>query len=473
MVLTLTPLTALAKGPAKGYYDIGGDEDTFYNGSLLYVYENKKSNVLYRENKVKTSKQEGISYSLKTNTLTLDNYKHPDAIIYIYQMGTDFTIKVKNDCSVGMLDLSCDNGYSTPNGLKITGNGTLTVNKNGKNGEALFFDAYGEKAKIVFDKYVTVKLYAGESKNVLRIGTNKYKKVSQAFKFANGVSADVEATPSGGTSFKAYGEIDYKYLGYSPFTNKDDKDAIYLLEYFEQTNEYRVERYIYSKSFDTYFQDPNYGELLEYADGEPQHSMYTFIDRPELHGFEIIENGLDKPVCQQIYLNDAMVDEDGNKYGIVHGYDGPDVIYDAVEIPELEGYYYFKENKEVKENELKMIGDENGSYDFIIGSKKYVYTGAPAKSSVKKLTKGKKSFKVNWKKVSAAKGYELQYSTSKKFAKKNTKTITVKKNSTTSKTVKKLKKNKKYYVRIRTFKTVGGKKIYSDWSKAKTVKTKK
>ena len=71
----------------------------------------------------------------------------------------------------------------------------------------------------------------------------------------------------------------------------------------------------------------------------------------------------------------------------------------------------------------------------------------------------------------------LEYSTSSKFSKKTTKSVTVSKNKTTVKTIKKLKANKKYYVRIRTYKVVkeNGKseKIYSGWSKVKSVKVKK
>ncbi|MCM1434389.1 MAG: fibronectin type III domain-containing protein [Clostridiales bacterium] len=92
------------------------------------------------------------------------------------------------------------------------------------------------------------------------------------------------------------------------------------------------------------------------------------------------------------------------------------------------------------------------------------------------MTAGKKKFTVKWKKQSAqTTGYEIQYATDSKFT-QNKKTVTVSKNKTTSKVVSKLKAKKKYYVRIRTYKTVkvNGKntKIYSSWSKAKTVTTK-
>lgn len=96
----------------------------------------------------------------------------------------------------------------------------------------------------------------------------------------------------------------------------------------------------------------------------------------------------------------------------------------------------------------------------------------PKKTSISKIKAQKKGFKVTWKKVSNAKGYQIKYSTSKKFTKKTSKTATVKKATTTSKTVKDLKKKKTYYVKVRSYKTVNGKKVYSDWSNVKKVKTK-
>ena len=95
----------------------------------------------------------------------------------------------------------------------------------------------------------------------------------------------------------------------------------------------------------------------------------------------------------------------------------------------------------------------------------------PKSASIKKVKGAKKAILVTWKKVSGVKGYLVQVATDKKF-KKNKKTVTIKKQKTTKTTIKKLKAKKKYYVRVRTYKIVNGKKVYSSWSKVKSVKTK-
>ncbi|MBQ3136387.1 MAG: fibronectin type III domain-containing protein [Clostridia bacterium] len=96
----------------------------------------------------------------------------------------------------------------------------------------------------------------------------------------------------------------------------------------------------------------------------------------------------------------------------------------------------------------------------------------PATVSLSKVTAGKNQLTANWKTVSGATGYEVYYSTSKDFTKKTTKNVTVKSSKTKKLTVKKLKKGKKYFVRVRAYKTVSGKNIYSSWSKVKNVKIK-
>ncbi len=76
-------------------------------------------------------------------------------------------------------------------------------------------------------------------------------------------------------------------------------------------------------------------------------------------------------------------------------------------------------------------------------------------------------FKVNFKKASNITGYQVQYATDKSFT--NKKSVKVK--NASSKTVTGLTGDKKYYIRVRTYKTSNGKTTYSSWSKTKTVTT--
>ena len=94
------------------------------------------------------------------------------------------------------------------------------------------------------------------------------------------------------------------------------------------------------------------------------------------------------------------------------------------------------------------------------------------KVTVKKVKSAKKkTMQVQWKKSSGITGYQVQIALNKKF-KKGKKTYTVKKAATTKTTIKKLKSKKKYFVRVRAYKTLDGKKYYGSWSKVKSVKVK-
>ena len=86
---------------------------------------------------------------------------------------------------------------------------------------------------------------------------------------------------------------------------------------------------------------------------------------------------------------------------------------------------------------------------------------------VPKNKKGRKLV-VRWNAVKDVKGYQLQYALNKKFKKK--KSIQTKK---TKYTIKKLKKKKTYYIRVRAYKMNGKKKVYGKWSTVKKVKIKK
>ena len=97
----------------------------------------------------------------------------------------------------------------------------------------------------------------------------------------------------------------------------------------------------------------------------------------------------------------------------------------------------------------------------------------PIRQSVPALKSSKsRQMTVSWKKDTRATGYQIMYSTDKKF-RKNVKTVNIKKYKTTRCTVKKLARNKRYYVRVRSYKKVSGGKLYGSWSSTKNVKIKK
>ncbi|MBR5437855.1 MAG: fibronectin type III domain-containing protein, partial [Clostridia bacterium] len=96
-----------------------------------------------------------------------------------------------------------------------------------------------------------------------------------------------------------------------------------------------------------------------------------------------------------------------------------------------------------------------------------------ATASLKRAqSKKAKEVVVEWKKISGVTGYEVQYSTSNKFTKKTTKTVTVKKDKTVKTFLKKLKSKKTYYVKVRAYKTIGKTKVYGNYSKVIKVKCK-
>ena len=100
-------------------------------------------------------------------------------------------------------------------------------------------------------------------------------------------------------------------------------------------------------------------------------------------------------------------------------------------------------------------------------------TVRPQKAKIVSVkSKKKKTAVVKWKKDSAVSGYLIECATDKKF-KKNKVKVTVSKNKTVSKTVKKLKAGKKYYIRICAYTQSGNVKVQGDWSKVKTVTVKK
>ncbi len=113
-----------------------------------------------------------------------------------------------------------------------------------------------------------------------------------------------------------------------------------------------------------------------------------------------------------------------------------------------------------------------GNRNYDSASKTITVTVTPKKQAIKALKPAKKkAISIEWRKDAKASGYQIQYAANREFS--GAKNIFVKKASVSSKTVKGLKAGKRYYVRIRAYKTNGSSKINGSWSKAKAVKVRK
>lgn len=110
----------------------------------------------------------------------------------------------------------------------------------------------------------------------------------------------------------------------------------------------------------------------------------------------------------------------------------------------------------------------NGKKYYTNSSVKTIYL--PVRQSITSLKNGDNSFTVKYNKDKNASGYQIQYSRTSRMVSPGS--LTVKSNSTVSKTVSKLKSNQTYYVRVRSYKTVNGLKIYGAWSAIQSTKTK-
>lgn len=125
----------------------------------------------------------------------------------------------------------------------------------------------------------------------------------------------------------------------------------------------------------------------------------------------------------------------------------------------------YKKNKNPGKASVILTGA--GNYT---GTKTIHFNIVPKKAEKPRTLLAKKRMvTVLWKRDKRATGYQIQYSLSKNF-KKGNKEVLVKKNSVKSKKIGKLKAGRKYYVRIRAYKLISGKKAYGAYSKARSVR---
>ena len=130
-----------------------------------------------------------------------------------------------------------------------------------------------------------------------------------------------------------------------------------------------------------------------------------------------------------------------------------------------------------KDGAISTVIDHNSEYAVVYDDSRDKAAARKVKIKSAKAKKGRKAL-VKWKRLKGVSGYQIAYSTSKKFSKKTTKRVTASAKSA-KKTIKKLKAGKRYYVKVRSYNKIYDpakeKKVnvYGKWSKAKKVKAKR
>lgn len=158
MLISIMPVNAFAqKGPyadpTKGNSYVHIEDNT--TGDIKYVYNGGN----------KCNKIKGISYSVKTNTLTLNNFKKSNISIYAGNMGENFKINVKGTNKISSVSHLGGRGFGA--GIRFSGKGTIDINEAKANKLAIYAGSIGGKNSVVIDKTVTLKAYSPEGYFVL------------------------------------------------------------------------------------------------------------------------------------------------------------------------------------------------------------------------------------------------------------------------------------------------------------------
>lgn len=236
----------------------------------------------------------------------------------------------------------------------------------------------------------------------------------------------------------------------------------------------------FTKSTPTYFQDDNGNYIYGFCEGNNGQDLYSQVQKSvneaKAAGADYVvvmgHIGTDPAstpwTSKEIIENTTGIDAflDGHSHSTIASEVCKDKEGKALE----EGTDYTVTYPSGRKNVGKYTVTINFSGNYT-GTVEKTFTIQPKGTSITKASAKSSGFSVEWKKQKTKiSGYQIQYSTDKKFSSKSTKTVTVKKNKT-SKSVENLKENQKYYVRVCTYTTVkvNGKsvKIYSKFSKQK------
>ena len=157
LLLAIVMLVSLA--PASVYAQKGPYKDYKKGISSIYLTNTNSDVVAFVfSNGVKCDKVKGISYSAKTNTLTLKDLKKDKLELHIQNMGENFKINLKGTNRLAAISHSGDRKLGA--GIRFTGKGKLEINKKKIYKVAISVESNGGKNSVVVDSSANLKIYS-------------------------------------------------------------------------------------------------------------------------------------------------------------------------------------------------------------------------------------------------------------------------------------------------------------------------
>ena len=363
--------------------DENGEPITVINEE--YGYPEQKSVKLYADGAAVA--QEGAVYDPASNTLTLTDF-NGNYMLRVNLMGDDFTLCVKGECSLAGIVVN-GGGIIQPVwscGLRVTGDGTLTVNADKKLDSGLSFQPQDDDVYFTVDKEVTLNVSGKEN-------------AIEVWGYTGTLDFTVDGKSETVTGEPAVREHNLYLRGYSNPMEENlrladcaaDPEGIYTInEWFRDETPVgvTVERYIYAAKYDMYLKDYAWEQAHATDEYGGEVRFETLADAAAA-GFTVRKDAEDR----DCWLDDVIVladhhdieireDADGNRYGVTYGYDDERVMRDIAltfaPLDEIPGEYVFLFAKGVDPETLtKILVEETyeDQFDYYYPNKEFTHEG--------------------------------------------------------------------------------------------------
>lgn len=158
MIFCMIPFISATASAEESVADFMAPNNS--ENSYLELQINGEKHSLYFQGHCNENNLQGVDYDLESNTLTLNNYKNESTMIYVNEMGYGFKLNIVGDNSLLSINVDADKYAGS---LEITGDGSLTLNKNKiTENVPLYLKANNTDSKIVINDSVDFKVYSDE-----------------------------------------------------------------------------------------------------------------------------------------------------------------------------------------------------------------------------------------------------------------------------------------------------------------------